>query len=207
MTILCIGDSLTEGDYGVKGKRGIANVKADNYPKFLADISGCKVCNFGKCGYTSASYLEYYSAGNVTVKDADIILIMLGTNGGMSGNEETAGNRAYDKLCRLLRQDYPKAQTVLITPPHATADPAYSNCGYRDRVDGAVRFVREYAKANKYPLIDLASYSEFCDENEKIYQPNDGLHYGKAGYRKMAEYINNSLIGINDKYGRISRLI
>ncbi len=34
MRICCLGDSLTEGDYGVFGKRGIANVHAENYPFF-----------------------------------------------------------------------------------------------------------------------------------------------------------------------------
>ena len=33
-TICCLGDSLTEGDYGIFGKSGIANVKTDNYPCF-----------------------------------------------------------------------------------------------------------------------------------------------------------------------------
>ena len=51
--IVCIGDSLTEGDYGVKGKRGIANVQPKGYPYFLEQIMDCEARNFGKCGYTA----------------------------------------------------------------------------------------------------------------------------------------------------------
>ena len=39
MKIACIGDSLTEGDYGVSGKVGIANVHKENYPSFLAKMT------------------------------------------------------------------------------------------------------------------------------------------------------------------------
>ena len=49
MKICCLGDSLTEGDYGVKGKSGIANVKKENYPYFLAQSTGWEVKNFGFC--------------------------------------------------------------------------------------------------------------------------------------------------------------
>ena len=48
--ICCLGDSLTEGDYGIFGKSGIANVQPENYPYFLSKITGWEVRNFGKCG-------------------------------------------------------------------------------------------------------------------------------------------------------------
>ena len=32
MIICCIGDSLTEGDYGVKGMNCVADVHEKNYP-------------------------------------------------------------------------------------------------------------------------------------------------------------------------------
>lgn len=71
MVISCIGDSLTEGDYGVFGKRGIANVHKENYPYFLALLTGAEVHNFGKCGFTSTDYRKYYEKGNVDVKGSE----------------------------------------------------------------------------------------------------------------------------------------
>ena len=37
--ICCIGDSLTEGDYGILGKTGIANVQPLNYPFFIGQMA------------------------------------------------------------------------------------------------------------------------------------------------------------------------
>ena len=70
MIICCLGDSLTEGDYGIKGKTCIANVHEKNYPYFLAKLVNAEVRNFGKCGFTSSLYLNYYKSGEVNVKDA-----------------------------------------------------------------------------------------------------------------------------------------
>ena len=88
MIISCIGDSLTEGDYGVKGKTGIANVHKENYPFYLSEITGATVRNFGKCGFNPMSYKKYYDEGKVDVKGSDIIIIIIclsakGTNGVM----------------------------------------------------------------------------------------------------------------------------
>lgn len=146
MKIVCLGDSLTEGDYGILGKSGIKNVKDKNYPYFLSNILNCEVKNFGKCGYTSTSYLKYYLSGAVDVKGADIIVIMLGTNGGLDPEKDTAGNRDYAELISACKNDEPKAKIVLCTPPHVTANPEMSNFGYADRVEKAVNFVRNIAK-------------------------------------------------------------
>lgn len=51
MKIVCIGDSLTEGDYGVFGKSGIADVRSKNYPFFLAQSAKAAVINHGHYGY------------------------------------------------------------------------------------------------------------------------------------------------------------
>lgn len=193
MKIICIGDSLTEGDYGVFGKSGIANVHEKNYPYFLQKLTGAEVINYGKCGLNSTSYLEFYKNNAVDVTGADYIIIMLGTNGGLDPDNETMANRDYDEIVKLSKLDEPKAKIVLCTPPHVTVNPKMSNCGYRGQVESAVSFVREYAKKNDIPLIDLANCKDFTDETEHIMQPNDGLHFSKAGYQKMAEFVYDSL--------------
>ena len=52
---------MTEGDYGVFGKSGIANVQGKNYPYYLKKLLNTEVVNCGKCGFTATSYLEYYN--------------------------------------------------------------------------------------------------------------------------------------------------
>lgn len=193
MIISCIGDSLTEGDYGIPGQRGIANVQDENYPYFLSKIMNAEVRNFGKSGFRSTDILKYYEEGNIDVTGSDKVIVMLGTNGGMDRNEELEGNEDYRKIIRKVRKDAPGAEIYVCTPPHVTENPGYSNCGYIGLVEKAVDFVRKYAKENDVKLIDVAECPYFTAETEHIYQPNDGLHYGAAGYEKMAEYIADAI--------------
>ncbi len=193
MIISCIGDSLTEGDYGIFGKRCIANVKEINYPYFLRKTLGCEVRNFGKCGYRITTFLDNYEKDGVDVAGSDIILIMLGTNGGVEpNNPEAAENQAYPKLIERCKAQAPTAKIVLCTPPYATGDEKWSNCGYAEQVQNAVEFVRAFAKKEGYPLIDVAACEELT-ANEEIMQPNDGLHFGEVGYYVLAKCILNGL--------------
>ena len=196
MIIACLGDSLTEGDYGVYGKSGIANVKKENYPYFLGKILNAEVRNFGKCGYTASNYLNYYKEGNVNLGNADVIIIMLGTNGGHDDVNETQANIDYKELINLCRNDAPRAKLILCTPPHVTSNPEYSNYGYANQVEKATAFVRELANENNISMIDVALCEHFNADNEHIMQPNDGLHFGEQGYKTLAEFIADGVRGI-----------
>ena len=187
--VVCIGDSLTEGDYGVKGKRGIANVQEKGYPYFLEQMTGWEARNFGKCGYTSVNYLKYYKEGNVRLCGADYIVVMLGSNGALALDIDYQGNKDYHELITLLKHDAPSAKIFLCTPPHATSNPEYSNCGCAEKVGKAVEWVRAYAEKEGIALIDTATAPAFTAETEHIMQPNDGLHFGEVGYKALAEFI------------------
>ena len=192
-TVCCLGDSLTEGDYGIFGKSGIANIQPKGYPWFLRELTGWEVRNFGKCGYNATTYLNHYLAGNVDLSGADTVIIMLGTNGGLDPEEETQGNRDFRQLLSLCRRDAPAAQIYLCTPPHVTEDHFWSNCGYAPQVKKAVAFVRKIAAEMDFPLIETALCPDFTAENEPVYQPNDGLHFGEKGYETLAKFIANAL--------------
>ena len=186
--VICIGDSLTEGDYGIKGKRGIANVQEKGYPYFLEQM-GFEARNFGKSGFTSVNYLKYYKEGNVRLCGADFIVVMLGTNGALALDIDYQGNKDYHELVSLLKHDAPGAKILLCTPPHVTENPEYSNCGYAEKVARAVAWVRDYAKKEGIDLIETANAPAFTAETEHIMQPNDGLHFGEEGYKALAEFI------------------
>ena len=192
-TICCLGDSLTEGDYGIFGASGIANVQPEGYPYFLEKLTECQVRNFGKSGYNSTSYLAHYRAGNVDLSGADKVIIMLGTNGGLDPETEVPGHADFRELLKLCRQDAPGAAIYLCTPPHVTVNPMWSNCGYRPQVEKAVAFVRSLAKELDLPVIETALCPDFTDENEGIMQPNDGLHFGRVGYEVLADFIYNAI--------------
>lgn len=189
MIICCIGDSLTEGDYGVKGMRGIANVHSENYPYFLAQLSGAEVRNFGKCGWRSSDMLRWYEEGGLNLEGADTIILMLGTNGGQTPAGTSQEDMAYKKLVMHLRQDQPQAKLFVCTPPNVTENPAYSNCGYAPHVLEAVLFVRKFAEEEKLNVIDLAASKRISRETEDELQSNDGLHFNREGYVVLAEEI------------------
>ena len=186
MAILCIGDSLTEGDYGIRGKSGIADVHSENYPYFLSLLTGEETRNFGKCGWRSSRMLNWYKTGAIPVQDASDIIVMLGTNGGQTPEGTSMDDLAYKELIFSLLRDAPRAKLWLCTPPHVTVNPAMSNCGYRKQVDDASAFIRSFSKEQDLLLIDLAADARFSDETESLYQPNDGLHFGKEGYKMLA---------------------
>ena len=191
--ICCLGDSLTEGDYGIAGKSGIANVQPEGYPYFLERITHAEVRNFGKSGYNSTSYLAHYRAGNVDLSGADAVIVMLGTNGGLDPERDVPGNDHFRQLLQLCRRDAPQADIDLCTPPHVTENPAYSNCGYAPQVAKAVVFVRELAKEMDLPLIETALCPDFTTENEAVMQPADGLHFGRVGYETLAKFIADAI--------------
>ena len=193
MVICCLGDSLTEGDYGIFGKTGMGNVQEKNYPYFLAKSTGATVKNYGKCGYRTIHYLDYYNEGNIDVTDADIIVLMIGTNGGHSKEGNSDNDKAYITLVEKLRAAAPKAKLAVCTPPHVTENEFYSNCGYAGQVADAVYAVREAAKKLSLPLIDVAAFPVFCAESEELFQSNDGLHFNELGYRVLAAFIEANL--------------
>ena len=192
--IVCIGDSLTEGDYGIFGKKGIKNVNEKNYPYYLAKLlPDAEILNCGVCGITPSLYLSHYKKGKTDVSGADLIIIMLGTNGGLDDKEISHGDKDYDELVNLIKKDAPGAKIVLCAPPHVTKNETMSNFGYEDRVEKAGNFVRRYAKETSLLLIDFKNCALFNDENEPIMQPNDGLHFSEVGYGVMAVFIKDEL--------------
>ena len=189
MLICCLGDSLTKGDYGVKGKSGIANVKEKNYPYFLAKILNCETKNYGYCGTKPEQYLQIYKSGAIDVTKADVVIVMLGTNGGLSAEEETQNNNAFKNLIQCIKNDARNAKIYICTPPFATENPQYSNCGYAPRVRAATAFIKKLCNEKGYNMIDVNACESFCEENVDIMQSNDGLHFSETGYRTLAEFI------------------
>ncbi len=192
--IFCLGDSLTEGDYGIPGKRGIANVHSENYPHFLSKLTGAEVFNFGKCGYNATSFLNFINEGGIDKSGADLIILMLGSNGGMDIDAKTPGCDDYEAIIETVQAREPWAKIVLCTPPKATENPDYSNCGYMPgNIIPAQKAVRAIAEKRKLPLIDLFNSESFCEATVAKYQSNDGLHFNREGYIRLAEIICENL--------------
>ena len=191
LKIACIGDSLTEGDYG-SGQKGVANKQFQNYPYYLAKTLGCQTINYGLCGKNAQNYCtDYYPL--VDISDCDVILVMLGTNKGLDGDY----GKCYGKLIETIQKDMKEgAIVVLITPPSTTTDSSKVNYGYSVNVASSYAFVTSYAKENDITMIDAYMYSPIQPDMENFYQPNDGLHMAREGYKAFAEFIAEELIKI-----------
>lgn len=188
--IACIGDSLTEGDYG--GQPGVANVHKENYPLFLAEYLNCTTHNFGKCGYTAETMLAYCKAGSVKLDGADLIVIMLGTNAGLPEKQQTA----YRELLTWVQTTAPGVPVVLCVPPYATTTEGKVNYGYAPNVESAAAVVPALAAEFGLPVIDVYAESGFGPVNEDVNQPGDGLHFRTLGYARLAVFIGDKLRGM-----------
>jgi lysophospholipase L1-like esterase len=189
-----LGDSLTEGDYGPLTSYG--GRRFENYPYYLAQLTGASTTNFGRCGASSTSYLnEYYNAGHIDITESDVILLMLGTNKGLADGSEYYTD--YETLVdKILADKKPEAILVLIAPPSATTDPNKINYGYMDSITSANETVRALAEKKGLHYIDALKTSPIQPETEEIYQDFDGLHMNQEGYAAFAKYIAEELAKI-----------
>ena len=201
--IVCVGDSLTYGDYGTT-VHGKGYPHAENYPYYLAKYTGASVEWYACGGYTAKALARDYADGvfsgigrpgvSVSVKDADIVLVMLGTNGGLPLVGDRSNYDAYLSLANNLKNDVKKgARVVLMTPPPATTDESKVNYGYAPNVASAYAGVYKIAGNLSLPVFDVYRDAGFSDENEALFRPNDGLHFAGVGYGALAAFAANEL--------------
>ena len=198
--IVCVGDSLTEGDYGIYKQRSRPNVHSENYPYFLAKYLNAETVNLGKCGDNPIDTLVRLKGdGNLKnrIGDADAVLIMLGTNGNLDPNvsADNKWNTAYKDLVTLLKSAAPDAKIVILTSPRVTENPAYSNYDKNviKYVSNAQKFAKTFAESNGYALIDVGACEDFSSATEAKYQANDGLHFVREGYLRLAQFVGDRL--------------
>lgn len=210
ITVVCIGDSITEG-IGVAE----ADRMRDAYPAQLQMLLGdnYEVLNYGKSGATMCSssnsfyqqkawitYSGYRKALKERAAEIDIAFIMLGTNEANSDvvtKEWLESNRAsikadYEKnlrtLLNILTQENPNVTVYLVNAPksYRTDKPLWET---NMQVIRSVQ--REVADEFDLPFVDLYQYSS-QQMNESDFA--DGLHPNKIGYAKLAEKFKDVIL-------------
>lgn len=192
--IVCIGDSLTEGDYG-SNPAGTMNVHAENYPYFLAEITGANVKNAGRCGYSAELYYNNQLSKVALSEETDLVLIMLGTNNGLTDtiDADTSATHysSYAKTqtgyyARIIETCMEKtngrAQVILMTPPVTTQR-------NRTSLETTVSVIKKFGEKYGLPVIDNYYACGITYENIGKYMPIDELHCGYTGYKLLANYI------------------
>ena len=204
--ICCLGDSITEAANLV----GMENYQQYSYPTKLGELLGAKeVVNLGIGGSSIGRYWEnaFVERYKDIPNDTDIIIVMGGTNDGFCIQEDMVGSfveRAprtlvgdLDELMRGLKQDYPDAQIIFVTPlPNVLHDILRKDrpnlLPQRIIVNAILELSREYGfdTINLYDSNLLDSHDAAVIYN---FQP-DGVHCNPAGYQILAEHIGAEII-------------
>ena len=178
-SILCIGDSLTEGVFNYSENGGGLGIRGQySYPTQLAKITGCNITNWGISGATTQSWYE----NKISISKwqwYDCAIINLGANDIEKNGVTALSSKQYlQKIIDKLKEDNSNIKIFL-----ATVVPAYYNkdSEWYSTIN-QTRYELSRTNENCY-FVDLSKYSETGDE---VY------HYGHLtalGYRKEAEEI------------------
>lgn len=189
--VACVGDSITYG-HGIKGWA------RNNYPAQLGKIlgDGYHVQNFGHSGKTVSNNGDQpYTDSKWYVKgleyDADILVIMLGTNDSKPENWTNVEDfiNEYDSLIEEYKKNNPDLRVIICTPAAAFLKDGGSaqttNFDIQPKVVEAIRNrIRVYALARGYELVDVYDLTQYHRE-----WFSDNVHPSGEGARAIAELI------------------
>lgn len=206
VSIACLGDSITEA----ANLSGQENYRQYAYPARLKEQLGARnVTNLGIGGSSIGRYWEnaFVDRYREIPQDTDLILVMGGTNDGFCMNQEELGTfqerkaRTFigdlDELLRGLKENYPEARIVLITPlPNVLHDILRKERDYLLPQSTIVNTMKALAEEHGIEVIDLYN-SNILDTHDAAviynYMP-DGVHCNPDGYTLLAEHIAAELI-------------
>ena len=198
LNILCIGDSLTHGDYGSE-QAGTPNNHTENYPYFLKRYLGCNVINKGSNGLSASNWWSKI-AKTIDYTQFDIAIIMLGTDSAIPNNlsEDVEPFDNYEDyknddgaMCKIIEYIYSQNNNIsilLCTPPYARET---RQRDYHLNALNSNESVKAIGKRYSIPVKDLFYSGNFNRFNNSTMQPIDGLHFGIKGYQKLATVIGN----------------
>lgn len=211
MKIACLGDSLTAGS----NMNNLEDYARYSYPAVLKNILNAEtVYNLGIGG---SSYGRYWDQAFVDrykeiPEDADIILVMGGTNDGFAASVKEMGNinekkkRTFygdvDELMKGLKKDYPNAKIIFATPlPNVLHDYLMNQRDYLLPQSAFADAIKQLAAENDIDVIDLYN-SNILDTHDaqviSTYMP-DGVHGNPAGYQVLAEHFASEIIRIMER--------
>lgn len=173
--ILCIGDSLTAGqfDYKENGTNKEFNDPDYSYPAFLKALTGRDITNAGDAGETTVSWYEIHQNDDLSGHDACII--MLGRNDYVAGRETTSEERAaaFANIITKVRNENPQIPIFI-----STLINYYKGSG----ADTMNTDIRTAATANNCYLLDISTYGKMVLADDAY------SHCTAEGYCTLAEY-------------------
>lgn len=209
--IACLGDSITAGT----NLSGEENYEEMAYPYRLGQLLQAEtVVNLGIGGssigrYWSAPFVDRYRE---IPEDTDLIIVMGGTNDGFCISERELGTLDerkeetfagdLDALLKGLKEDYPDAVIVLVTPlPNVLHDMLKKEREYLLPQWALVSIMKSLAAEYEVPVIDLYN-ANLLDTHDAAVIYNfmpDGVHGNSAGYEILAEHMAAEIIGLYEE--------
>lgn len=209
--IACLGDSITEGT-NLLQEEGYEEM---TYPYQLGQLLGAEeVVNLGIGGsaigrYWSDPFVDRYRE---IPEDTDLIIVMGGTNDGFCVSEQELGSLEekkeatfagdLDELLKGLKEDYPDAVVVLITPlSNVLHDMLRKERDYLLPQSDFVSVMKSLAAEYEIPVIDLY-HDNLLDTHDAAVIYNfmpDGVHGNSAGYQILAQHIAAKVIGLYEE--------
>ena len=172
MTICCYGDSNT---YGYDPRSFLGERYDAPWPEALAELTGFSVRNNGFCGR------RVPVRDVILPRNADLILVMLGTNDLLSGEEP---RRIAEKMEEFLRL-YDKSRLILIAPPPLCRG---------EWVCSDDLILRSKSLAEEYRTAAARLGIRFLDAGAwSIPLCYDGVHFTEEAHRAFAEQIASFL--------------
>ena len=209
--IACLGDSIT----AATNLDNLEDYQQYSYPAYLKEILGAKqVENLGIGGSSIGRYWEnaFVDRYRDIPEDTDLILVMGGTNDGVCVTGEDFGVMEdrkegtfigdLDELIRGLRDHYPDAQVVLVTPlPNVLHDMLRKERDYLLPQSMIANAMKQVGGEYKIPVIDLYN-SNILDSHDAAviynYMP-DGVHCNAEGYQILARHIAAQLVSLYEE--------
>ena len=172
MTICCYGDSNTFGF----DPRGFFGDRYDApWPDALAELTGWVVRNCGSCGR------RVPIRDTALSKDNDLVIVMLGTNDLLNGDDPPEIARKMEHFLSL--QDLEKV--ILIAPPHLSRGEWVADDDMIRRSEGLTEEYREVALRLGIQFLDAGEWNiPLC---------YDGVHFTEAGHRIFAEQVRAAI--------------
>lgn len=173
---LCIGDSLTYGVVNGSSSGAINTTK--NYPYWFNKMTNLAVDVDGHPGWTASQMYERVKSNNY--EEYSFILLFLGTNGGLTTDEQIS---AYKQIIKKFISDNNDVKIFLITP--------FTVNGYskQDTVDK----IYDIGKEKEIAVVnaDIAPF-KYTVVDGKIHE-YDITHLSEMGYFLLANVIANGM--------------
>lgn len=186
-TIVAFGDSITEGVIGVKPK--------DNWLRLLGEKlgDGYRLYNAGVGGNSARESMARFEKDVLRRKPDLILLEFGGNNTGIDNPKRRVDEEEFKKHLSDFKTRLPKGCIVIILtfPPiidewHKYGRHKSLHNGLDDKLEKQRDIVREFAKKNGYPLIDLHKLM-WKRRHDLILK--DGVHLNAAGQRYLADAV------------------